>query len=101
MIHPRIAEFIQKLKDFDRKNILTIEVLELLKNWGATRTEAAIVLHQGFELIDEKADEFVIKSQVWAPQDIKEIFYETLKYLNYNPDDPDYRDDGDSIKISL
>ena len=101
MIHPRIDELIQKLKGVEAKNTLSLNTLELLKGLGATRTEATIVIHQGFGISDEKADDFVLKSNVWPAQVIQEVFYETLKYMNYKPDDQGYSDDGNTIKVSL
>jgi len=100
-MHPRIKELYELLKDVDPAKILNVEVLYFLKEYGATRTEAAIVLHLGFSIDARDADDFVIKSKVWESEDPNDVFYQTLKYLYYNPDDSNYEADDDRVQVSI
>jgi hypothetical protein len=100
-MHPRIKDLFSQIKEISPEKVLNIEVLHLLKDYGATRTEASITIHQGFNLDLEKVDDFVIKSNIWTNEAIGDVFYETLKYLYYNPDDPNYESDDNRTQISI
>ncbi|MBC7946937.1 MAG: hypothetical protein H7Y42_03590 [Chitinophagaceae bacterium] len=100
-MHPRIKELFELLKNVNPEKILDPEVLYYLKEHGATRTEATITLHLGFRIDSKVADDFVICSKVWEPESPNDVFYQTLKYVYYNPDDPTYEADDNSVRIPL
>ena len=100
-MHPRIKELYYKIKWLPVENLLSRETLFLLKKYGATRTEASITLHQGFNLDLDQVDDFVLKSNIWNKEDLIDVFYESLKYLYYNPDDPDYESDDNGVRVSF
>ncbi len=100
-MHPRIKELFNQIKEISPEVVLNIEVLHQLKDFGATRTEASIALHQGFNLNLEEVDSFVIKSNLWKDEVLGDVFYETLKYLYYNPDDPNYESDDNRAQIPI
>lgn len=100
-MHPRIKELYNLIKGISREKVLHIEVLFILKDYGATRAEATIALHLGFNTDLQVVDEFVINSKVWESEDPNEVFYQTLKYLYYKPDDPNYEANDDSVNISI
>jgi hypothetical protein len=100
-MHPRIEEIFNQIKEMSAEKVLNVEVLYLLREYGATRTEASIALHQGFNLNLEEVDNFVIKSNIWTDESLGDVFYETLKYLYYNPDDPNYESDDNRAQISI
>ncbi|MDB5250689.1 MAG: hypothetical protein JWQ40_5083 [Segetibacter sp.] len=100
-MHPRIKELYELIKIVEKAKVLTFEVLHFLKENGATRTEAAIVLHLCFNIEAKQADDFVIKSQVWEPEDPDDVFYQTLKYLYYNPEDSNYEADDNRVQVSI
>lgn len=100
-MHPRIEKLFNQIKEISPEKVLNIEVLHLLKDYGTTRTEASMTLHQGFNLHLEEVDKFVIKSNIWTNETLEDVFYETLKYLYYNPDDPNYKADDNSAQISI
>lgn len=100
-MHPRIEELYKLILNSKAENVLDIEVLNLLKDGGATRTEAAITLHLGFKVNASEADDFVIQSKVWQAEEPNDVFYQTLKYLYYNPNDTNYEADDDRIQVSI
>jgi hypothetical protein len=100
-MHPRIKELYNQIKDISPENVLHIEVLHLLKECGATRTEAAITLHLGFNLDLNEVDIVLNKSNIWTNVNLDDVFYATLKYIYYNPEDPNYESDDDRVQIPI
>lgn len=100
-MHPRIKELYNQIHMIAPQNPLNIEVLHFLKECGATRTEATITLHQGFNLAIEEVDNVVLKSNIWTNVNLEDVFFETLKYVYYNPDDPNYKSGDDTVQISF
>lgn len=100
-MHPRIQELFGLIKDISTEKVLNKEVLHLLKDYGATRTEASIMFHLGFNIEPKKADQFVIESGIWENEDLNEVFYQTLKYLYYDPNDPNYDVGEDTVQVSI
>jgi hypothetical protein len=100
-MHPRIKEVYSHIKEFSPEKVLNTEVLHFLKDYGATRSEATIALHQGFNLDLDKVDSFVLSSRIWTNETLEGVFFETLKYLYYNPDDPNYESDDNSVRVSF
>lgn len=102
-IHPTISKYINLLKE---AGILKVEnnerkLLTLLKENGATQTEAIIVLHLGYNNDLGEGEKMVFSSNVWDREDLQDIAYQTFLYMNYNPDDPNYYSDENSVKFSL
>src|SRR5215218_5948305 len=100
-MHPRIKELYELIKSVEKTKVLNVEVLHFLKEHSATRTEAAITLHLGFGIEAKQADDFVIQSQVWEPENANDVFYQTLKYLYYNPNDTNYEADDNRVQVSI
>ena len=102
-IHPRIKKFIDLLKwaGINEHEIKKTDSLRILMEKGSTSTEAMVVIHQGFKISDVEAEKIVKESKLWAPEDIEDIAYQTFLYMNYNPDDPNFHYDENSIKFSL
>ena len=100
-MHPRIKYLYSLINEIKPEKVLDIAVLQLLKDEGSTRTEAAITLHLGFNIDAVAADKFVIESMIWPGENIEDVFYQTMKYLQYNPNDPDYDADDNRVKISI
>lgn len=100
-MHPRIEELYNVIKNRTPQNVLDKETLLLLKEYGCTKTEAAITIYLGFKINDTEADAYVAKSGIWPNEDIQDVFFQTLKYLYYNPDDPKYKADDDSVTVSI
>ena len=102
-IHPRIRDFIDLLKVAGIENVSGNEeqILAILKNSGATQTEAIITLHLGFNIVDEEAEKIVYPSKIWEREDLQDIAYQTFLYMNYNPADSDFSYDDNKVKFSL
>lgn len=102
-IHPKIKRFVDLLKwaGIDNFKINTADALQILKEKGATSTEAMVVAHQGFDIATDEAERIVKQSKFWEPEEIQDIAYQTFLYMNYNPDDPNFSYDDDSVKFSL
>lgn len=85
-IHPKIRKFIDLLKEaeIDELPANKEKVLSILKNNGATRTEAVITLHLGFNMIDEEAEKVVYLSELWEKEPLQDIAYQTFLYMSYN-----------------
>ena len=60
-----------------------------------------ICLHQGFEFSVNDAENFVRPINTWNYEEIQDIAYQTFLYMNYNPDDPDFYNDGDIVRFPL
>lgn len=101
-IHPQIKKLIDSCKQAGIEKLAGNEqkILFILKNNGATQTEAIITLHLGFNIIDE-AEKIVYASEMWEKEPLQDIAYQTFLYMNYNPDDPDFYYDENKIKFSL
>lgn len=102
-VHPKICKYIDLLKKAGVSQIKNNEekVLTLLKKDGATQTEAIITLHLGFNIDMGESEKIVFPSKIWERESLQDIAYQTFLYMNYNPDDPDFYYDEDSVKFSL
>jgi hypothetical protein len=102
-IHPQVQTLINFLKDEGIDELLSNErkALKILKNKGATQTQAVVALHLGFNITDEKAEKIVYSSDLWEREDLQDIAYQTFLYMNYNPEDTDFSYDEHSVKFSL
>ncbi|MDX1935517.1 MAG: hypothetical protein SFU21_00290 [Flavihumibacter sp.] len=102
-IHPQIGKFIDFLKEAGIDELTGNEdkILSILKDNGATQTEAVITLHLGFNIIDEGAEKIVYSSDLWEKEPLQDIAYQTFLYMNYNPEDPDFFYDENKVKFSL
>jgi hypothetical protein len=100
-MHPRIQELYNLIKGISPEKILHNEVLYILKDYGASRTEASIALHLGFNIEPSKVDDFVITSQIWPHEDPNDVFFQTMKYLYYDSKDKNYDSDDDKVSISI
>jgi len=87
------------LKDYNPKTVLHIGTLLFFKEKGATATETVITLHLGFGIQDTEAEKFVYDSDVWERENVNDIFDQTLIYLYYKPNDPNYKVDSNAITI--
>lgn len=99
-IHSKIKNFIKIIKR-KRQDSIDENDLKILYEGGATATEAAITLHLGFDFSDVNAERFVKYSQLWQPENIQDVAYQTFLYMNYDPDDPNFSYDDDKVKFSL
>jgi hypothetical protein len=102
-IHPKISKYIKLLKEAGITKVENNEkeVLTLLKRNGATQTEAIIVLHLGLNIGIGESEKIVFPSNVWERESLQDIAYQTFLYMNYNPDNPNFYYDEDSLKFSL
>ena len=101
-IHPKIQNCIDSLKEAGINEIRGNEkALVHLKEIGATQTEAVIAFHLGFNISIGEAEKIVYPSGVWERESLADIAYQTFLYMNYNPDDPDFHYDENSVKFSL
>ena len=98
-MHPRIEFLTKLLKDYNPKTLLHVGTLLFFKENGATATEVVITLHLGFGIQDTDAERFVYDSDVWEQENVNDIFDQTLIYLFYNPDDPNYKVNSKEITI--
>ena len=102
-IHPQIRKFIDVLKEagIDELSGKEKEALSILKDNGATQTEAVITIHLGFNIILGEAEKIVYPSKVWEREDLQDIAYQTFLYMNYNPADSDFSYDDDKVRFPL
>ena len=102
IVHPKIENFINCIREggYDIANRKE-EALNVLWSIGATATEAAITLHLGFNYPLAEAEKLIRSSQLWEPETIQDIAYQTFLYMNYNPDDPNFSYDEDKVKFPL
>ena len=102
-IHPKISKYIDQIKATGISEIKGNEkkVLALLKENGSTQTEAIIVLHLGFNIDIGESEKIVFPSDIWERESLQDIAYQTFVYMNYNPNDPNYYYDKDSVRFSL
>lgn len=102
-IHPKISGYITLIKEDGVNEIKNNEqkVLILLRDNGATQTEAIITLHLGFNIGIGESEKIVFPSGVWERESLQDIAYQTFLYMNYSPDDPDFYYDEDRVKFSL
>ena len=98
-MHPKIKKFGNLLRAYNPPLLLSLDTLYFLKEKGATATEAAITLFSLFHIPNEDAEKFVYDSNVWEPEDINEIFDQTLIYLFYDKNNPNYQADCKKIRI--
>ncbi|HQV87124.1 MAG TPA: hypothetical protein PKZ90_14400 [Chitinophagaceae bacterium] len=75
--------------------------MKILWESGSTATEAAIVLHLGFNFSLVNAETYIRALQLWESEDIQDIAYQTFLYMNYNPEDPNFSYDENNVKFSL
>lgn len=83
-LHPRIVELSEVIKNQGSDALLSIATLKLLREYGATATEAAITLHLGYGVNDEEASRFVSDSKLFAVEEINDSAYQSLTYLYYD-----------------
>jgi len=83
-LHPRIKEFYDALRDFNPSDLLSVVVLNFLKDHGATATEATMVFHLGYEIKLEDAEDFVFDSDIFPSEEINETANQTFTYLYYD-----------------
>lgn len=100
IIHPKIKHLIDALKKDNNSSIDENDVKNLWES-GTTATEAAIVLHLGFNFSLVNAETYIQAFQLWPPEDIQDIAYQTFLYMNYNPEDTNFSNDEDKVKFSL
>ena len=99
-IHPKIKHIIGEIKNSGYDTIHESNIEALWKT-GATATEAAITLHLGFNYELKDAEDLIRKSDLWEPEAIQDIAYQTFIYMNYNPDDPNFFYDEKNVRFSL
>jgi hypothetical protein len=102
-LHPKIERFINIIKEtgINEINRNDKKMANILKESGATSTEAMISIHLGLGIADIEAETIINSSQLWEPEHIQDIAYQTFLYMNYNPDDPDFSYDENDIKFNL
>jgi hypothetical protein len=102
-IHPKIEKLINVIKVNGINEISNNHkpIINILKKYGATQTEAIITIHLGFSATLENAEKIVYASNVWEKEPLQEIAYQTFLYMNYDPDDPDFSYNPTSIKFPL
>jgi hypothetical protein len=83
-LHPRIIEISEAIKALNPSKLLSQITLEYLSSYGATATEAAIALHQVFEIPLEEAGDFIIKSNLFPSESPSDTAYFTMTYMYYD-----------------
>lgn len=83
-LHPRIKALYEALQGLNPSELLSMEVLSFLKEKDATATEATMVLHLGYEIKLEDAEDFVFDSNVFPKEEISDTAYQTFTYLYYD-----------------
>ncbi|RAJ08769.1 hypothetical protein LX64_01423 [Chitinophaga skermanii] len=86
-IHPRIKEFYEYLVTLNIAALTKQDLLLKLKEKGATPTEAAITLYQGFDIPLEESEDIMGELQLFPQEEIAEIAIQTLEYLYYDGND--------------
>ena len=87
-MHSRIKEIFEKIKYNHQGTEHLDTLLKDLHGLNTTRTEASIVLFQGYGLDREKADELIINSGLWESEDYLETMYQVAKYLKKDFESP-------------
>jgi len=100
-MHPKIKQFIDLLKSNSLHDIIDGKSLNILKENGATSTEAMIAIHLGFSVPDVEAEKIVLASNLWERESMQDIAYQTFLYMNYNPEDPNFQFDDNKVRFSL
>jgi hypothetical protein len=77
------------------------EILAILKSGGATQTEAVITVHLGLNATLDEAEGAIYPSGVWKPESLQDIAFQTFLYMNYNPGDPDFYADENTVRFAL
>lgn len=100
IIHPKIQHFITMIH---KSREAQIDDKDAKKLWqcGATATEAAITLHLGFNFSLADAEKYIKALQLWKPEEIQDIAYQTFLYMNYSPDDPNFSYDENNVRFPL
>ena len=101
MHHPKIEMIGDLIKEYNPPVLLSFDTLRFLKEKGATATEAAITLFSVFGVPDEEAEKFVYESGIWEPENINDIFDQTLIYLFYDPNSESYKVNKRKIRIPI
>jgi hypothetical protein len=83
-LHPRIKGLYDALQRFNPTELLSMEVLDFLKDQGVTATEATMVFHLAYEIKLEDAEEFVFDSNFFPKEEISDTAYQTFTYLYYD-----------------
>lgn len=83
-IHPKIQDFIFLITPFNKDNFKQneLKILEILRNAGTTSTEAIVALHFGINIELENAEKSVNTSNLWEPEHIQDIAYQTFLYMS-------------------
>ncbi|MCD2424472.1 hypothetical protein LQ567_16955 [Niabella pedocola] len=89
LIHPRNKSLIEVLDSSGIGIEKGSKILMLLKQNGATQTEAIIAYHIKFGVPLDDVEKLVYPSSIWEKESLQEIAYQTFLYFNYNPDDSD------------
>jgi hypothetical protein len=100
-MHPKIKQFVDLLKASSFQNVIDQKSLNILKENGATSTEAMITIHLGFLVPEVEAEKVVLASNLWERESIQDIAYQTFLYMNYNPEDPNFQFDENKVRFSL
>lgn len=102
-VHPKISRFINLINNSGLIELTANDkqVLAILKDNGATQTEAGITIHFAFGISLGDAEKIVYPSKVWERESLEDIAYQTFLYMNYNPSDPDYSYDDNKVKFTL
>lgn len=82
-LHPKIDDFFRVILVSKPDTILSEQVLKILKSKEATATEAAIVLHMGFDVDLDEASDFVAISNMFPYEEVNDVAYQTFLYLYY------------------
>ena len=83
-IHPKIQKYIALLSGLNAQDFIDkrLEILVILNNSGTTSTEAIITLHFAFNIEMESAEKIVYASNLWEPEHIQDIAYQTMLYMS-------------------
>lgn len=83
-LHPRIEELSNLLQELSPNELTSQKGFLILRNTGATATEAAIALHLCFNIPEDEADSKVRSSGIFPTEEINDIAYQTFTYLYYD-----------------
>ncbi|MCP9750052.1 hypothetical protein [Ferruginibacter sp. HRS2-29] len=83
-IHPKIKIYMDLLSDLRAEDFKErdLEILGILNNAGTTSTEAIIALHFALNIEMEVAEKVVYASNLWKPEHIQDIAYQTMLYMS-------------------
>ena len=100
-LHPRIKAIVNELKEYNPEEVLHENTLWFLNSKNVSQTEAAVAIHFGYNIPIDVADKFVRNSTILVAESIEDTAYYTFLYMFYQPDDPNFDEDDDRIKLSL